>query len=117
VPVSLLLKGLSKSAAKVFTVPVCVPVAVGVKVTEIVQLPFPAMLPPQVFVSLYGPLMETLPMVTAADVELLIVIVLAGLVVPTFCAAKVKLVGLNVSADADPVRFTTCGLPGPLVVT
>jgi hypothetical protein len=81
-----------------------------------VQVPLAAMLAPQVLVSANGPLMAILPMVTGDGVELLMVMVLAGLVVPTFCEANVNEAGLKVMADDVPVRFTTCGLPGPFVV-
>jgi len=116
VPVNLVVNGLNRSAAKVLILPVCVPVVVGVKVTLMVQLPLAGTLVPQVLVCANGPLIEMLPMVTGEGVELLTVNTLGALVVPTFVEGNVKDAGLNESAEDVPVRFTTCGLPGWLVV-
>jgi hypothetical protein len=91
-------------------------VAVGVKVTLMVQEPLPAILVPQVLVCVKGPLIEMLPIVTALEIELLTVIFWTALVVPTSRAAKISVGGLNEMAEEVPMRLTTCGLPGPLVV-
>src|SRR2546425_8303755 len=83
------------------------PAAVGVKVTEIVQLAPAASvlgLSGQVFVwakSLaFAPLTATVLIVSAAVPELVSVTFCAALVVPTACCPKLRLVGFNVATGA-----------------
>lgn len=96
-----------------------VPVAVGVNVTEIVQLFFGAIELPQVLVcpksELFVPVTTRLLIVMVAPpLALLRVITCAALVVPTVCAEKVKLVGENDAAVLVPASVT--GNVPPLVV-
>lgn len=71
------------------------PVAVGVNVTETVQVAPTAMLAGQLLVCAKSPL-ATMPVIfRTAEPLLVTVIVLAALVVLVVWAAKVRLVGLN----------------------
>ena len=107
VPVNPAVCGLSLALSLTFRVAVRVPVAVGAKVTEMVQWDFAARLPPQVFVgepkSLgSAPVNVMLLIVNAVERLLVSVTVLAALVVPAVCAANAKEVGETV-ACAVPV--------------
>jgi hypothetical protein len=99
------------------------PAAVGLKVTEIVQLAPAARLAPQVVVSGKSPLLPVSPMlemVSAAAPVFFSVIVWAALAEPTLVSAKLKLVGLKETADVPvpvPLRGTVCGDPAALSVT
>lgn len=100
-------------------VPVRVPLAVGVKVTLIVQLPLTANEAPQLLVWAKSPLVAMLVMVSAAVPLLVSVTVCAAEVVPTFWPAKVRLAGESPAAGAMPVplKLAVCGLPAALSVT
>ena len=93
------------------------PVAAGVNVTLMVQLPLAATEPPHVLVSAKSPgsapANAMLLMVRAAFPVLFSVKVWAVLVVPRFWLLKVRLV-VVIPANAAlpvPVRLTVCGLP------
>lgn len=97
-------------------VPVGVPAAVGVNVTEIVQLAPAATLEPQVFVSAKSPDAVTDVMDRAAVPELVRVTACAALVVPSVREAKVRLVGESTTAGAVtpapvPLKLAVCGEP------
>src|SRR5436305_1945247 len=99
------------------------PAAVGVNVTEIVQLPPAATLDPQVLVwaksPLFVPVIAILVMLSAALRGLFNVIVWAALVVPTFWLANVRLDGeSDACATAVPVPLNpaVCGDPVALSV-
>jgi hypothetical protein len=107
----------------IVTMPVRVPAAVGVKVTEIVQLPPAATLDPQLLVSAKSP--DAVIEVTdrAAVPELVSVTVWAALVMPSACGANVRLVGESVTVGAVtaetapvPLKATVCGEPLALSV-
>ncbi len=85
------------------TVPVLVPVAVGLKVTLRVQLALAATLEPQVLVWEKLPLTLMLVIVRLAFPVFLSVTLCALLLVPTFCAGKVKEVGERLTTGAVPV--------------
>ncbi len=93
------------------TVPERVPVAVGLKVTEMVQLAPAATLEPQLFVCAKSPVMEMPVMLKAALPLLVRVTVCAALVVFSTWLAKVKEAGASVTAGAGAVT------PLPLSVT
>jgi hypothetical protein len=98
-----------------FSVAVRVPVAVGLKVTEIVHWDFAARLPSQVSVSAKSPPLAPvnvmLLIVNAVERLLVSVTFLAALVVPAFCAANVKEVGETVvCAMPLPANEAVCGL-------
>lgn len=97
----------------IVTVPVRAPAAVGVKVTEIVQLPPSARLAPQLCVSAKSPDAVIEVITRAAVPESVSVTVWAALVVPSICEAKERLVGESVTAGAA----TTGGVPVPLKAT
>jgi hypothetical protein len=80
------------------TLPVLAPVAVGVKVTEIMQLPPALTEAPHVLVSAKSPLAVMLVMVRVCVPELVKVTIFAALVVVTFSPPKSKLVALRVTA-------------------
>ena len=95
----------------IVSVPVRVPVAVGVNVTLTVQLAGdgPSVVVQVVALSAKSPLTAVVSEVGPVPV-FFIVTVLAGLVVPTVCLAKVSLVGVavttTVAAFPVPVSFT-----------
>jgi hypothetical protein len=84
-------------------VPVLVPIAVGLKVTLRVQLALAATNEPQVLVSEKLPLTLMLVIVRLAFPVFLSVTLCALLLVPSFCAGKVKEVGERVTTGAVPV--------------
>jgi hypothetical protein len=88
-------------------IPVRVPAADGVKVTEIVQLAPAARLVPQVWVWAKSPEAAIETIVRAAVPEFVRVNVCPALVVPTVEEAKVRLVG---------VRLTEAVLPMPVPI-
>src|SRR5436305_14313851 len=99
------------------------PAAVGVNVTEIVQLPPAATLDPQVLVwaksPLFVPVIAILVMLSAALRGLFNVMVWAALVVATFWLANVRLDGeSDTCATAVPVPLNpaVCGDPVALSV-
>lgn len=83
------------------SVPVRVPAAVGVKVTEIMQLAPAAILGPQADVSAKSPEAATAVMLRAAVPEFVRVTVWAALAVPTVSPANVRLAGELVTAGSD----------------
>src|SRR6185436_6721761 len=86
------------------SVPVRAPAAAGVKVTLTVQLAPAPRLAPQVLVCENSVEPEVMPLrVTVAVPGFRTVTVCAALVVPTFCVAKVRLVGFAVSGVGDAV--------------
>jgi hypothetical protein len=97
----------------IVTVPVRVPAAVGVKVTEIVQLAPAATPVPQLCVSAKSPEAAIDAIVRGALPELVSFTVWAALVVPSVCEAKVRPVGERVTTGA----VTTGDTPVPLKAT
>jgi hypothetical protein len=101
--------------------PVRVPVAEGVKVTEMAQLPPAARLVPQFWLAAKSPDVAREVKLRAAFPELVNVTICATLVAPTFVDAKVKLVGESaaVGAVAMPVpeSATVWGAPVALSAT
>jgi len=95
------------------TEPVRVPTAVGVKVTEIEQVPFVGIaLLAQLFVSAKSPLMVTVVTFSVAVPEFVSVIDWAPLVVLTTCDAKVSPVGFSRTAGVPtpvPLNGIVCG--------
>jgi hypothetical protein len=121
VPVRPTTCGLPAALSVIVIVPVCVPVAVGVKVTLIEQFAPAASDAPQVVVSAYWALGTMLVMLRDAVPELVSVTDCAALVVFNAWPAKVRLVGDNDTAGAFgaapvPVRLTVWGLPAALSV-
>jgi hypothetical protein len=90
--------------------PVRLPAAVGVKVTEIVQLAPTATLEPQLLTWAKSPEAAIEVRVSAALPELISVTVCAALVDPVASAAKNRLAGDTLAAGADatpvPAKFT-----------
>lgn len=93
-------------------------VAVGLKVTLIVQLFEGARVAGQLSFSAKAPEMVTFVMVRSAEPVLVSVTACGALVVPTSWSPKVKAVGENVATGAGvvpvPLRLTCCGLPAAL---
>src|SRR5207237_7671843 len=105
VPVSDTFCGLLEAESVSVSVPVRVPPAVGVKVTLTVQLAPAARLLPQLLLCEKSPLVVMELNVTAPAVSLVAVTVLAALLVPTFCDANVRLVGVVESAGCAPLTL------------
>ncbi len=86
------------------SVPLRVPLAVGLKVTEIVQLaPAARLVPHPLLATAKSPDAETEEIETAELVPLDSTTFCGELVVPTVWLAKVKLVGVNVTDPDEPV--------------
>jgi hypothetical protein len=121
VPVNGTVCGLNPALSVTDTLALRVPVAVGVNVTEIVQLFFGATEVPQVLVSVksvgFVPVIA-IPLIVIAVPPLAFVRVMtcAALLVPTVCAAKVKLVGEKDAAVQVPVSVTVY-VPALVVMT
>jgi hypothetical protein len=93
-----------------------------VNVTLIVQPAPAATVVPQLFVCAKSPVVVMLVIVNVAVPVFVSITFCAGLVVPTNCVAKVRLVGFKVTAGEDPpsptpVRVVDSGLSGALSVT
>jgi hypothetical protein len=84
VPVKKIVCGLVEALSVMVIDPVRVPAAVGVKVTEIVQLALAATLAPQSFDSAKSPLTAMLEMLKVSSWLFVKMTVFPGLVVPTF---------------------------------
>lgn len=93
--------------------PVRVPLAVGVKVTLIMQLAPAARLPPQLLVWAKSPLVAMLEMVSGPVPVLERVTFCAALAVPRFWLPKLRVPGETLTAGAVPVplRLTVWVLP------
>jgi hypothetical protein len=87
----------------IVSVPVRLPAAVGVKVTEIVHLPPAATLVPQMLVWAKSPEVEMDVIDRAAVPELVRVMVCAALVVPSVWEAKVRVVAERVTEGTEVV--------------
>lgn len=100
----------------IVSVPVTRPVAVGMKVRLISQLPLAGMPLPQVLVWANGPLIEIEVMLRGLSV--LRVAVCGALVEPSGWEVKVRLAGETAPTGGTPVpeRATLRGLPGKLSV-
>jgi hypothetical protein len=118
VPLSATVCGLPVALSAMLSVATSSPVAVGVKVTPIVQLALAAKVP----VGLHAlvPLASAKLLLLVPVIELVTVTLCAGLVEFTVCEAKVKLLGATVTVagpfTAVPVSVTVCGLPVALSV-
>jgi hypothetical protein len=122
VPVKLTVCGLPKALSVMLTEAVRLPVAVGAKVTLILQLPPAGTELPQLLDSLKSPAfvpVTAMPvMVKAAVPVLLRVTACAALVVPRIWLLKVRLVELRLTVGPPPVpvRLTLCTLPATLLL-
>lgn len=119
VPVNGTACGLDPALSATDTLALRVPVAVGVNVTVMVQFFFGATEVPHVFVCAksvgFVPVIVMPVMAIAVPpLALLMVMVCAALVVPTVCAAKVKLVGEKDAAVLVPLSATVW-VPAPSV--
>jgi hypothetical protein len=99
--------GLAAALSVNVMAPVGVPAAVGVKVTEMVQLAPAGKLEGQAVVSAKLP-EAAIPLIERATAPVFVkVIVCAALVVPTVWLAKLKLVGEKLTAGADAAAIVT----------
>ena len=123
VPLNDTVCGLLLAVSVKLNVPDRVPVALGENITEAVQLA-----PPAKVAGLVGQVVEVTPKsakllamdlnVNAVDWLLVRVTVCAALLVPKACLAKVRVVGVSVTAAIPvPLRLTVCGLLLALSVT
>jgi hypothetical protein len=112
VPLSATLCGLPKALSEMLMVPVLVPLATGLKVTEMVQLAPALTVVPQVLVSEKSPLVVIVRGVRAPVPVLDSVSVCGALGVETVCPAKLRLVAERLTTGARPVpfKFTVWGL-------
>jgi hypothetical protein len=116
VPVRLMVCGLPVPSSVTVTAAVRVPSAVGVKVTEMIQLAPTASAVPQVLVcakSLAFVPVTAMGLVNATEPFAVTVTVMAALVVLRYRLGRVRLEGVNVRVAAVPVpeRLTDWGLP------
>ena len=115
-PLKATLCGLPVALSAIDSVPVRVPVAVGMKVTDTVQLAPVARLLPQLLVCEKSPVVETEVMLRLADPLFVTVTVCAALVVFTVWLAKLRLTGDSDTEGVGalvpvPLSATLCGLP------
>jgi hypothetical protein len=94
--------GLLGPLSEIVIVPVRLPPAVGLKVTEIVQSPSALTVVPQVLVWEKSPLAVMLVMARLAVPTLVRVTVWGALVVPTICAPSVRLVEERTTKGSAP---------------
>ena len=113
--------GLAGALSEMVMAPALGPAAVGVKVTEIVQVAFLAKLVPQVSVSAKSPLALMLVNISVALPTLVTVTLCLLLVAPTNWFPKGKAVAERLMAGPNgvpvPVRLTDCGLSPALSMT
>jgi hypothetical protein len=116
--------GLFSALSVIFTLPVLFPFAVGLNVTLIAQLAPAAIVPlllqvvPLPLTIAKLPLSVRVPRVSGVFPVFVNVTVLAALVVPTFCVAKLRLLALKLACGLMTVRLRgiNCGLPAALSV-
>ena len=117
VPVSETVCGEPLALSAIVNVPVRFPDAVGVKVTEMLQLaPAATLVPAQVSVSAKLPEVLIEVMANVPGPEFVSFTDWAALVEPMLCEAKVRLVGENITAGTPdpaaipvPLKATVCG--------
>src|SRR5580698_4679781 len=122
VPVRLTVCGLTVALSFTVSVPVRLPVAVGVSTTLMVQVDPAVNVAGQLLLWLKSPVICALPMLTDALPVFVTVTGWEALATPSAVPVKVRLVGVtertNVEATAPvPDRLTVCGLPVSLSVT
>jgi hypothetical protein len=122
VPVSFTTAGPHGALWVTVTAPVMAPAIFGVKVMLKVHLAAAATVAPQGLVpdgaALKSPLATMLEMDSVPPELFVSVTVWGALVVPTVCAAKVRLAGARITGTtALPLTSTTCGLPAPEVAS
>jgi len=105
VPLKAIVWGEPLALSAILTVPVRVPTAVGVKVTEIVHFAPAARLVPQLFVCVKSPVAATDVIAKAALPELVRVDVWIELIVPVVCAGKLMLVGVTINVGAAAITY------------
>jgi hypothetical protein len=118
VPDSAIVWGLPAALSVIVTIPVLVPVALGVNVTGRRQLAPASSELPQVLASAKSPV-TAIPLIQSALVPVLLIVTdWAGLVVSQFCQGKVNVRLERETTGAVPVpnRVTLCGLPAALSV-
>jgi hypothetical protein len=120
VPARLTLCGEPTASSVIESVPVRLPIAVGLKVTETVQLAFTASVAPQVVVRAKSlGVTAVVDMFSVAVPRLVTVTFCAAVVVPTFTLPNDKVAGESETAGElvapVPLRATDCGLPTKLV--
>ena len=116
VPLSETCCGLDAALSVKVTAPVRVPVAVGAKTTEIVQLAFTARLAPQLFDWAKSP-EAAMPLMASAAVPLLVkVTACAGLVVVIAWLPNVRLAGDKLTTGATPVPLSPTDSVGLVAV-
>lgn len=103
--------GLPLASSDTSSVPILAPAAVGVKVTEILQVPETARVAPQVLVSAKSPLAVIDEIFSAPVPGLVRVMVCAALVEPTVCVPKVRLAG-----ESDAPGAVATPVPDKLTV-
>lgn len=121
-PIRLTVCGLPEALSAIVTEAVRPPMAVGAKVTVMLQLPPAGTEPPQLLDSLkspaFGPVTVMLVMVKAAVPVLLMVTGWAALVIPRVWLVKVRLVEVRLTLGPlpMPIRLTLCVLPATLLL-
>jgi len=116
VPVKLTSAGLEGSESSTRSVAARVPVAVGLNLIAIVQLPFAVNVAPQLFVweksPGFVPVIVIPEIVSVPGPTFVRITLLAELAVPTVFMPKLMLVGLTLTMVPVPLRETVCGLLG-----
>ncbi len=118
IPLSATLSGLPEALSEILSVPVLIPPAAGLKVTEITHVAFALTVFPQVLVAVKSPLEVMLEMPSAPAPTLVRETVCEALLVPDNCAGKVREEVDKLTSGPVPVPDSKliCGLPGALSV-
>ena len=121
VPLNATLWGLPEALSEMLRVPVLVPPAVGLKVTEMEQLAPAATLVPQALVAEKSPL-AVMPEMVSAEMPVLVKVTdCAVLLVPDTWTAKVREEDDKLTAGPEgvpvPLKLTVCALPLALSVS
>jgi len=121
VPVRDAVCGLPEASSATLSVPLRAPLAVGLKVTVILQFAPAARLVPHAFVWLKSPLADTPEMLSATEPVFVSVASWEALDVPKLVPGKLKEVGVSEAVAPGvrpvPVSEAVCGLPGASSLT
>jgi hypothetical protein len=105
VPLSATLEGLVGASLAMLNDPEARPVAVGVKVTVMVQLALVARVAPQVLVCAYGAA-AVIPAILSVELPLLVSVTSALALAPINMLPRFSVVGLSVTAGWTPVPLS-----------
>lgn len=118
-PLKLTMWGLPVASSTIETVPVLVPVPVGLKTTLIVHVELSGRIAPQVLVPLKSPVIEILEIAIGMSPLLVTVVLCGALVFPMTSGENWRDAGekLNVETNPRPDSVTTCGVSNTVTIS